>query len=323
MTHHLHSLTVPLEGAGMRLDAYLATELESLSRSRIQQLIKEGQVLVNGLPAKASHKLEADDELECQVPEPEVLKVEPEAMDLDIVYEDEAIIVINKHQGLVVHPCAGTKTSTLVHGLMHHCQDLSGINGILRPGIVHRLDKDTSGLLVVAKHDQAHQSLAKQIQERTMKREYLALLHGQVAASQGLIDVPLARDPRDRQKMSAQASGKEARTHYELLEHLESYSSVLCRLETGRTHQIRVHMAYLGHPVAGDPKYGRRKESLAWPGQALHAWHLHLLHPATGIPMDFYAPLPSFFRGVLEDMGADKTLTLLDAHTQSSGNMLE
>lgn len=323
MTHHQHSLTVPLEGAGQRLDAYLATELEPMSRSRIQQLIKEGQVLVNGLPVKASYKLEADDELECQVPEPEVLKVEPEEMDLDIAYEDEAIIVINKPQGLVVHPCAGTKTSTLVHGLMHHCQDLSGINGILRPGIVHRLDKDTSGLLVVAKHDQAHQSLARQIQDRTMKREYLALVHGQTSASQGLIDVPLGRDPRDRQKMAALASGKEARTHYELLEHLENYTSVLCRLETGRTHQIRVHMAYLGHPVAGDPKYGRRKESLDWPGQALHAWHLHLLHPIEGTPMDFYAPLPPFYRKVMEDLGAEKTLALLDAHTQSPGNMLK
>ncbi len=304
------------EEEGARLDVFLTAALPEISRSRIQSLIKEGQVLVNAGAAKAGRKLEAGDEVVCRIPEPAELAALPQPMELDIVYEDGDIIVINKPQGLVVHPAPGSRDMTLVNGLLYHCQDLSGINGVLRPGIVHRLDKDTSGLLVAAKNDKAHQALAEQLQERTMKRQYIALVHGMMAEPMGLVDAPIGRDPKDRQRMAVVAGGKEAVTEYRVLDRLAEYTSVLCSLRTGRTHQIRVHMAYLGHPVAGDPKYGRRKEPLDWPGQALHAWRLSLVHPVKGEAMEFYAPLPGYFAQRLKELGGENTLELAERKTE-------
>ena len=299
------------EEEGVRLDVFLANALPEVSRSRVQSLIKGGEVKVNGNGVKAGFKLAVGDEVVCRVPEPEMLAAKPQAMDLDIVYEDGDMIVINKPQGLVVHPAPGSRDRTLVNGLLYHCRDLSGINGVLRPGIVHRLDKDTSGLLVAAKNDQAHQALAEQLGERTMKRQYLALVHGVMAEPSGLVDAPIGRDPKDRQRMAVVAGGKEAVTEYRVLDRLEEYTTVLCDLRTGRTHQIRVHMAYLGHPVAGDPKYGRRKERFDWPGQALHAWRLALNHPRSGQRMTFYAPLQERFARILKELGGENALEMV------------
>jgi len=306
-----YEFIVEIEDAGMRVDAFLADTLPQFSRTRIQSLLKSGDIQINQQLVKSSSKLEAGDVILCSIPEPEILQVQAEAMDLDIIYEDSDILVINKPQGLVVHPAVGNREGTMVSGLLYHCKDLSGINGVMRPGIVHRLDKDTSGLLVVAKNDLAHQSLAAQIQDRSMKREYIALVHGIVGEAAGLVDVPIGRDPRDRQKMAGIEDGRQAITHYRVLDRLDTQTVLLCSLETGRTHQIRVHMTYLGYPVVGDPKYGRRKETLNWPGQALHAWHLHLIHPRTGEPMDFYVEPPAFFRQVLETIGAENTLAMV------------
>lgn len=308
-----YQLVVEPEWEGSRIDAFLVAALPQLSRTRIQGLLKAGQILLNQKAVKPSQKLETDDEIFCLIPEPSLLQVEAQPMDLDIIYEDADILIVNKPQGLVVHPAPGSQEGTLVNGLLYHCKDLSGINGVLRPGIVHRLDKDTSGLLVVAKNDEAHRCLAEQIQERTMKREYIALVHGVVGESAGIVEVPIGRDPKDRQRMAAVPDGRRAETHYRVIDRLEAYSTLLCSLQTGRTHQIRVHMSYLGYPVAGDPKYGRRKESIAWPGQALHAWHLHLIHPRLRTEMDFYADLPGFFKEVLVAMEAKNTIELIEA----------
>jgi 23S rRNA pseudouridine1911/1915/1917 synthase len=311
-TNDRYAFIVEPEDAGTRIDAYLVGALPQLSRTRIQTLLKSEAILLNQKPVKASHKLEADDEISCHIPEPQLLEVMPEDLPINIVYEDSDILIINKAQGMVVHPAPGCAQGTLVNALLYHCKDLSGINGVLRPGIVHRLDKDTTGLLVVAKNDAAHHALAEQIQNRTMKREYIAFLHGIIGEPAGIIDVPIGRDPRDRQRMAVVADGRPSVTHYKVLDRLEQYTTVLCSLETGRTHQIRVHMAYLGYPVAGDPKYGRRKENISWPGQALHAWHLHLTHPSSGEAMDFHADLPPFYRQVLVDNQAKNALELLD-----------
>ena len=316
-----HEFTIDENEAGQRADAYLVKAMPDLSRTRIQNLLKNGDILINQIPAKSSMKLEAGDVIRCIIPEPETLQVKAESMDLDYVYEDSDILVINKAQGVVVHPAAGNREGTLVGGLLHHCEDLSGINGIMRPGIVHRLDKDTSGLLVVAKNDLAHHALAAQIQNRSMKRDYIALVHGIVGESAGIVDVPIGRDPKDRQRMAGIENGKPAVTHYRVLDRSGQQTVLLCSLETGRTHQIRVHMAYLGYPVVGDPKYGRRKEALIWPGQALHAWHLHLLHPRTGEALDFYAEPPAFFLGVLKNIGADNTLAMLQGKLKDSASL--
>jgi 23S rRNA pseudouridine1911/1915/1917 synthase len=318
-----HEFVVEATDAGLRADAFLAKVLPDLSRTRIQTLLKNGSILINRAPAKPSAKLEAGDLIQCGIPEPETLQVKAESMDLDCIYEDSDILVINKPQGVVVHPAAGNREGTLVSGLLHHCEDLSGINGVMRPGIVHRLDKDTSGLLVVAKNDLAHHSLAAQIQDRSMKREYIALVHGIVGESAGIVDVPIGRDPKDRQRMAGVEGGKPAVTHYRVLDRVGQQTVLLCSLETGRTHQIRVHMAYLGYPVAGDPKYGRRKELLPWTGQALHAWHLHLRHPRSGKDMDFYAPPPPFFLKVLSDLGAENTLKLLKSQIEDSSSLIK
>lgn len=290
---------------GVRLDKYLCEMKEQLSRNQVQRLIEQGKVLVNGKLEKASYRLEADDEVTYEIPAPQELQVNPEPIALDIVYEDADVVVINKPQGMVVHPANGNYTGTLVNALLYHCRDLSGINGVMRPGIVHRIDKDTSGLLVAAKNDTAHRNLALQIQEHTVKRVYLALVHGNIVEPGGIIEAPIGRSASDRQKMAViTKNSKEAVTEYLVLERLGKYTLVECRLKTGRTHQIRVHMAYINHPVVGDPKYGYKKEEIKINGQALHARKLAFKHPRSGEWLEFSAAPPRIFIETLKELGS-------------------
>lgn len=286
--------------SGTRLDAYLAGEIENFSRAHIQKLINDGHVLVNGQAEKTKYKLKAGDEIRVSLPEPEKIAVLPEDIPLDILYEDEDIIVINKARGMVVHPAAGVYTGTLVNALLAHCTDLSGINGEIRPGIVHRLDKDTSGVMVAAKNDRAHADLAEQIKIKAAHRCYLAVVHGNIKEESGKICGAIGRHPTDRKKMAIVAeNGKEATTLFRVLERFGEYTLVECRLLTGRTHQIRVHMTYIGHPLVGDPKYGKRKSPFSISGQALHSHTLTLKHPVTGREMTFEAPLPDDMQRIL------------------------
>jgi 23S rRNA pseudouridine1911/1915/1917 synthase len=281
-----------------RIDKVISSLNAEWSRTQVQQWIKDGQVLVNGQTVKTNYKCNLNDEIEITIPEPEVLDVIPEEMDLDIYFEDEDVIVVNKPKGMVVHPAAGHASGTLVNGLMAHCKDLSGINGVLRPGIVHRIDKDTSGLLMVAKNDRAHESLVNQLVEKTVTRKYLAVVHGNIAHDHGTIDAPIGRDPKERQSMTVVDNGKHAVTHFHVQERFKEFTFVECRLETGRTHQIRVHMKYIGYPLAGDPKYGPRK-TLDLDGQALHAAVLGFKHPRSDEYLEFEAPLPAYYEQLL------------------------
>ena len=284
---------------GERIDSYIASVTE-LSRSNVQKLIEGGAILVNGKTCKANYKLRAGDVAEIQMPEPEDIEALPENIPLDIIYEDSDIIVINKARGMVVHPAAGNYTGTLVNALLYHCKDLSDINGVRRPGIVHRIDKDTTGLLAVAKNNNAHLALAEQLQDHTMSRVYYAVVEGIIGENSGTVNAPIGRHDNDRKKMAVNTRvGKPAVTHFEVLERLNNCTLVKCRLETGRTHQIRVHMAYTGHPVTGDPVYGI-KNTRGMDGQALHAGELTLIHPATGEPVTFKAPLPEDFEKLLK-----------------------
>ncbi|EGL82201.1 pseudouridine synthase, RluA family [Caldalkalibacillus thermarum TA2.A1] len=285
----------------MRIDKFLAEECEQWSRTQIQNWIKEGRVTVNGRPVKANYKLSENDYVVLRVPPPRELSIEPEQMDLDIVYEDEDVLVVNKPRGLVVHPAPGHYSGTLVNGLLAHCQNLSGINGILRPGIVHRIDKDTSGLLMVAKNDRAHLSLAKQLSEHRVIRKYVALVHGQVGHNSGTINAPIGRNPHNRQQMAVVSGGKPAVTHFQVIKRFNRYTLIECQLETGRTHQIRVHLKYIGHPLAGDPVYGPAK-TLPIKGQALHAKVLGFEHPATGRQMIFDSPLPEDMEEIIKTL---------------------
>lgn len=290
---------------GVRLDKFLCETKKKLSRTQVQRLIDERKVLVNGKLEKASYRLESDDEVTFEIPAPSILQVNPEPIPLDIVYEDADVVVINKPQGMVVHPANGNYTGTLVNALLYHCRDLSGINGVMRPGIVHRIDKDTSGLLVVAKNDTAHQNLAQQIQEHTVKRVYLALVHGNIVEPGGVIEAPIGRSASDRQKMAViTKNSKEAVTEYLVLERLGKYTLVECRLKTGRTHQIRVHMAYIKHPVVGDPRYGHKKEEIKLNGQALHSGKLSFRHPRSGEWLEFFAAPPRIFTETLKELGS-------------------
>ncbi|NPV26631.1 MAG: RluA family pseudouridine synthase [Firmicutes bacterium] len=289
------------EEAVTRVDIFLARRHSSISRTHVQKLIAEGLVTVNGQSVKANYKLRAGDQVEFILPPPVELEVLPEPIPLDVLYEDADVIVVNKPQGMVVHPAHGNYHGTLVNALLAHCRDLSGINGVLRPGIVHRLDKDTSGVLVVAKNDQAYQNLAEQIKAHEVTRRYVALVHGVMREPAGEIEAPIGRDPHDRKRMAVvNQGGKEAITGYRVLERFQDYTLIEARLKTGRTHQIRVHMAFLGHPVVGDPVYGPRKAHFGLRGQALHAEVLGFKHPRTGEYLEFTAPLPAYFSELLK-----------------------
>ena len=289
----------------VRIDRYLAKACPELSRSYIQKLLKSGQVLVNGRLIKASYVVTADDHIEVDVPEAVEPEIEAEPMDLDILYEDQDIILVNKPKGMVVHPAAGHYSHTLVNGLMYHCKDqLSGINGVMRPGIVHRIDMDTTGVLIVCKNDMAHNSIAAQLKEHSITRRYQAIVHGVLKEDEGTVDAPIGRHQTERKKMCINYNnGRNAITHYQVLRRFEQYTYVECRLETGRTHQIRVHMASIHHPLLGDTVYGPSKcpvPSLI--GQTLHAGVLGIIHPRTGVYMEFTAPLPGYFEKLLKTL---------------------
>ena len=296
------------DNSGERLDAFLARCAESLSRSAAQKLIEEGAVRRNGKPGKKNDKLNVGDTIEYEIPEAKPVDIQPTEMQLDIVYEDEDLLVINKPKGLVVHPAAGHQDDTLVNGLMHALgDDLSGINGELRPGIVHRIDKDTSGLLAVAKNDHAHLMLASQLKDHSMARTYEAIVCGSFREDSGTVDAPIGRHPSDRKKMCVtERNSKHAVTHWEVVARYRGYTHIRCKLETGRTHQIRVHMAHIGHPILGDLVYGRKKPELGQDSQCLHAGALCFQHPRDGRPVMVFAELPQYFKDViakLEKMG--------------------
>ncbi len=287
-----------------RIDAWLAGKLEEYSRSYIQKLCQDGHITVDGVGVKSNYRLKTGERITARIPEAEVLQVTAEEIPLDIVYEDEHIIVINKPKGMVVHPAAGNYTGTLVNALMKHCgESLSDINGIIRPGIVHRIDKDTSGLLVVAKNNHAHEFLSKKLKTHDIKREYIALVEGIIYESTGKIDAPIGRHPVERKKMSVNVkSGRNAVTHFKVLDRFPAATYLELKLETGRTHQIRVHMAYINHPVIGDEVYGRKKQRFDTRGQVLHARRLTLEHPATGELMEFEVPVPDYFTRLIQEL---------------------
>ena len=301
-------MTLYADIPGERLDAFLARCAENLSRSAAQKLIEEGSVTRNGKPGKENDKLNIGDEISYELPQPKEVDIVPTEMKLDIVYEDDDLLVINKPKGLVVHPAAGHQDDTLVNGLLYALgDDLSGINGELRPGIVHRIDKDTSGLLAVAKNDLAHAMLASQLKDHSMARTYEAIVVGSFREDSGTVDAPIGRHPTDRKKMCVtERNSKPAVTHWEVVKRYRGYTHIRCKLETGRTHQIRVHMAHVGHPILGDTVYGRKKPELGQDSQCLHAGALCFQHPRDGHPVIVYAELPEYFKDVitkLEKMG--------------------
>ena len=300
-----YTLTTELCDEGLRLDRFLSEELEDHSRSFLQKLIKEGLVTVDGKPVKANYRLSAGQQVSVQVREPEEVNIEPQEMPLDILYEDGDVCIVNKPKGMVVHPAAGHYRDTLVNGIMYHCQDsLSGINGSLRPGIVHRIDKDTTGALIICKNDKAHRCIAEQLKEHSITRRYRAIIIGNLSEDEGTVDAPIGRHPTQRKKMAVNRNnGKRAVTHYRVLARFRGYTYIECRLETGRTHQIRVHMASIGHPLLGDTVYGPAKQ--AYPsleGQTLHAMVIGFVHPTTGAYMEFEAPLPAYFAELLQKL---------------------
>ena len=297
-------MTLYADIPGERLDAFLARAVENLSRSGAQKLLEEGCVLLGGKPGRKNDKLKVGDAVEVTIPEPKTVDIAPREMALDILYEDEDVLVLNKPKGLVVHPAAGHQDDTLVNGLLYAMGDsLSGINGELRPGIVHRIDKDTSGLLAVAKNDLAHAVLASQLKDHSMARTYEAIVCGGFREDSGTVDAPIGRHPSDRKKMCVtQRNSKNAVTHWEVVRRYRGYTHVRCNLETGRTHQIRVHMAHIGHPILGDTVYGHKKPELGQDSQCLHAGILCFRHPRDGRPVIVHAPLPEYFQQVLEKL---------------------
>lgn len=290
------------EESKTRIDKFIAEQLPDVSRSQVQLWIGDGKVLVNGQVVKSNYKLNIGDHIELSVPEPEAVDLQPEPIPIEVVYEDRDVIVVNKQRGLVVHPAPGHSSGTLVNALMYHCKDLSGINGELRPGIVHRIDKDTSGLLMAAKNDKAHASLAAQLKDHSVTRRYLALVHGNLSHDQGTVDAPIGRDTNDRKMFAVtERNSKHAVTHFMVLERFGDYTLLELKLETGRTHQIRVHMKFIGHPLVGDPMYGRNK-GIRMDGQALHAAVLGFVHPSSGEYLEFSAPLPEDIEDVLASL---------------------
>ena len=286
---------------GKRIDVYIAEYKEELSRSRVQKLIENGLVTVNGKAVKSNYKLRKGDILEVEIPDPEPLEIEAEDIPLDIIYEDKDVVIVNKPQGMVVHPAPGHYSGTLVNALMYHCKDdLSGINGQMRPGIVHRIDKDTSGVLMIAKSDAAHNSLAQQLAVHSITRKYYAVVCGNIKEDSGTVDKPIGRSPKDRKKMAVVQGGRRAVTRYRVLERFGGkYTLIEAQLETGRTHQIRVHMASLGHPLLGDTVYGSEKQPFKLQGQVLHAKVLGFNHPSDGRYVEFESPLPEYFEKLL------------------------
>ena len=296
-------MTLFADTAGERLDAFLARQPGNLSRSAAQRLIEEGMVTRNGVPGKKNDRLNVGDRVEYTIPEAKPVDIVPTEMPLDIVYEDDDLLVINKPKGLVVHPAPGHPDGTLVNALLYHCgESLSGIGGALRPGIVHRIDRDTSGLIIAAKNDFAHQKLSAQLQDHTLARVYRCIVVGSLPQEAGTVDAPIGRHPTDRKKMAVISGGRSAVTHYQVLEHLRGHSYVECRLETGRTHQIRVHMAHLGHPILGDTVYGAKRPVPGLQGQCLHAVGLKFIHPRTEQLVELSCPLPEEFLRQLEKL---------------------
>lgn len=291
---------------GKRLDAFLSSQMKEYSRSYIKKLIINQYVKVNDQQAKASYKLEEGDEVKITIPPPVEVDIEPEDISLKIVYEDEDVVIINKPQGMVVHPAPGNYSGTLVNALLYHNKSLSGINGVLRPGIVHRIDKDTSGLLMVAKNDLSHRKLAEQLKEHTITRRYIALTEGKIKDDKATIELPIGRHPVDRKKMAVVSNGKSAITHFRVLERFTNHTLIEAKLETGRTHQIRVHMEYLGHPLVGDPVYGYKRQMFHLKGQLLHAKKVGFIHPRREVYMEFEADLPEYFQRILNILRAKK-----------------
>lgn len=289
------------EDMGCRIDVFIAENIDELSRSGVQRLIEEGHVRLNGAAVKANYKLREKDIIDVEIPEAKVVEILPENIPLDILYEDKDVIIVNKPQGMVVHPAPGHTSGTLVNALMYHCKDeLSGINGEKRPGIVHRIDKDTSGVLMIAKNDAAHQSLAEQLAEHSITRKYNAIVFNGFQEEEGTVDQPIGRNPLDRKKMAVtQKHSRRAVTHYRVLERMGNFTFIEAQLETGRTHQIRVHMTFIGHPLLGDMVYGPKKQPFHLDGQALHARVLGFVHPSTGQYMEFEAPLPENYEKLL------------------------
>lgn len=297
----MEQINVKIKQEKGRIDKVLSDLLKNHSRSQIQQWLKDQNITVNGDITRSNYKVKENDEISINVPEPEELDVVAENIPIEIVYEDDDVLVVNKPQGMVVHPSAGHQNGTLVNALLYHIKDLSSINGIIRPGIVHRIDKDTSGLLMVAKNDKAHIALAEQLKDKTSLRKYIALVHGEISHDKGEINAPIGRSKNDRKMQAVLEGGKPAVTHFEVLERFEGFTLLQLQLETGRTHQIRVHMKYIGYPVAGDPLYGPRK-TLKGNGQFLHAEVLGFKHPTTGQMMVFETPLPELFEKTLDQL---------------------
>ncbi len=294
-------LEFKVESSSVRLDAFLNDRIESLSRNYAQKLIEEGKVTVNEKAVvKKNHKLKATDVVVIELPDPEVLDIVAEDIPIDVVYEDDDVMIINKPQGMVVHPAPGNYTGTLVNAIMYHTQNLSSINGIIRPGIVHRIDKNTSGLLMIAKNNIAHNSLAGQLKDHSSMREYMAIVHGNIKEDSGTINAPIARHPKNRLKNAVVQGGKEAVTHFFVEERFGQYTLLRLRLETGRTHQIRVHMAHIGHPLLGDDVYGPKKSKVKHEGQLLHAKKLGFVHPTTGEYVEFDSALPDYFEMIIK-----------------------
>ena len=289
-----------------RIDKFLSAQLPEQSRSYLQKIIKEGSVLVNGSPVKASYRMDDQDEVTIDLPELKEPEIEAENIPLDILYEDNDLLMVNKPKGMVVHPSAGHTTGTLVNAVMYHCkEDLSGINGVMRPGIVHRIDKDTTGVLVICKNDKAHNFVAEQLKEHSITRKYRAIVNGVIKEDEGTVNAPIGRHPTERKKMAInEKNGKHAVTHYRVLERFANHTYIECQLETGRTHQIRVHMASLHHPLLGDTVYGFQKNPYHLEGQTLHAMVLGLIHPSTGSYLEVTAPLPEYFQKLLKRFSA-------------------
>lgn len=292
------------ESDNLRIDKYLADNEPSLTRTAAAKLTEQGRVLVNGKPVGKNYKLKIGDSVTLEIPDPVPYEAEPENIPLDIVYEDDDLLVVNKPKGMVVHPAAGNYNGTLVNALLYHCgSSLSGINGVMRPGIVHRIDKDTSGLLIVAKNDFAHFSLAEQIKEHSFTREYEAIVYGNLKTDEGTVNAPIGRSQYDRKKMCVtEKNSKNAVTHYQVISRYKGYTHIKCILETGRTHQIRVHMAYIGHPVSGDLVYGVKNEKVDFTGQCLHARKIGFIHPRTNKYLEFTSELPDYFKNYIKKL---------------------